>query len=163
MIRAAPDAEDRIDHGATGPAMEARPSRLVETIQAGVTRKEMQGAHLVDRMHAASQLSDRQYAAALRVLDMHSDAGFEPKLCGSYAPRGWAAGHDDDDAERAGITRFRQLLAGKDQDGKPRPWFGEQSAWLLHSMCLEQHPGVRFLPLMQKLLSALASEWGIEP
>lgn len=152
MTRAVAPDEERIDHGATGPAMGRRPSRELETIKAGVTVMAYSDAHLIDRMNACGQLTDRQYAAAKRVIEQHDDAGFQPRLCAAYAPRGWANGHDDEEEESAGITRFRKLLGG----------VGEQSAWLLHSLCLEQHPGLRFLPMTQELLLLLAAKWGIE-
>ena len=152
QARAAKLAAERPDHGTLTPAQAARPQRIIETIVAGVTRRVYDDATLADRMHRAGQLSDKQHDAALRVLELHDEAGFEPKLAGSYAPRGWSSGHDDDTEEAAAIGRFRQALG----------WNSPAAAWILHGMCLGQHPGVSKLGSLQAALSDLAKHWGIE-
>ena len=143
---------ERPDHGTGAQAHAARPSRIIETIQAGVTQRVYDDAVLCDRMARAGQLSDSQHAAALRVLEMHDAAGFEPKVAGSYAPRGWASGHDDDAEESAVVTRFRETLGACSVAG----------AWLLHGMALGEHPGVARLASLQATLSDLAKHWGID-
>ena len=152
QTRAAKLTAERPDHGTLTPAQAVRPQRIIETIAAGVTRRVYDDATLADRMHRAGQLSDRQHDAALRVLELHDEAGFEPKLAGSYAPRGWSSGHDDDTEEAAAIGRFRQALG----------WNSPAAAWILHGMCLGQHPGVSKLGSLQAALSDLAKHWGIE-
>ena len=143
---------ERPDHGTGAQAHAARPTRIIETILAGVTTRVYDDAVLCDRMARAGQFSDRQHAAALRVIEMHDAAGFEPKLAGSYAPRGWSAGHDDDTEESAAITRFRETLGACSVAG----------AWLLHGLCLGEHPGVARLASLQNTLELLAKHWGIE-
>ena len=152
QARAAKLTSERPDHGTLTPAQAARPQRIIETIAAGVTRRVYDDATLADRMHRAGQLSDKQHDAALRVLELHDEAGFEPKLAGSYAPRGWSNGHDDDSEEAAAIGRFRQALG----------WNSPAAAWILHGLCLGQHPGVSRLGSLQAALSDMAKHWGIE-
>ena len=142
-------AAERPDHGTLTPAQAARPQRIIETIAAGITRRVYDDATLADRMLRAGQLSDRQHQAAVKVLELHDEAGFEPRVAGSYAPRGWSSGHDDDSSEAAAIGRFRKLL------GHNSP----AAAWILHGMCLEQHPGVSKLASLQAALNDLANHW----
>ena len=146
-----PSAGTRVDHGARGMANRARPQHLQETPQAGVFRKAMEDAHLIDRLRNVSQLSDRQHAAAVIVATMHDEAGFEPKVVAAYAPRGWSGGHDEDTEEQTATTRFRHLLGD----------CSEASAWLLHQMCLGQHPTLHRLGSLQAALDDLAKKWGI--
>lgn len=148
--RTPPPDEAALDYGADGPAMRARPSAICETIRAGVTYRHYADAHLVDRMAARDQLSEVQHKAALRVLELHEAAGFEPGVCSGYSPPGWNRGHDDDEPERAAITRFRKLLGGCSRG----------AADLLHGMCLEIHPGVSRLGTLQATLDDLARAWG---
>ena len=144
------DSTARVDHGARGPANRVRPQRNVETIQAGVTAKLYEDAHLIDRLRAASQIGDRQHAAAVLVLGLHEDAGFEPGVCAGYTPAGFGRGHDDESDEHPAVKHFRDLLGGVSSD----------SAWLLHSMCLGQHPGVSGLGALQAVLDDLVKRWG---
>jgi len=143
---------ERPDHGTGAQAHASRPTRIIETIQAGVTTRVYDDAVLCDRMARAGQFSDRQHAAALRVVELHDAAGFEPKLSGSYTPPGWASGHDDDAEESAAITWFRETLGACSVAG----------AWLLHGMCLGQHPGTGRLATLQNTLELLAKHWGID-
>lgn len=82
---------------------------------------------------------------------LHAEAGFEPKQSGSYAPSGWNTGHDDDTAEAAAITEFRRLLGG----------CVPGQAWILHEMCLGQHPGTWRLATLQAALDDLARRWKV--
>ena len=152
QARAAKLAADQPDHGTRTPAQAARPQRTIETIRAGIRCQVYDDATLADRMHNAGQLSDKQHYAADRVMELHAEAGFEPAVAGSYAPRGWSSGHDDDTEEAAAIGRFRQALG----------WNSPAAAWILHGMCLGQHPGVSKLGSLQAALSDLAKHWGIE-
>ena len=149
----------RVDHGARGQANRDRPQRFVETIQAGVTARQYDDSHPIDRWRACAQLSDRQHAAAVIVLIMHDEAGFEPNVCSGYAPSGWGRGHDDESAENAAVTRFRELLNGKVRDGKREASISDGSAFLLHGMALGQHPGIARLGSLQAALSDLAKAW----
>ena len=152
QAHAAQLAAERPDHGTHTPAQSARPQRIIETIRAGVMCRVYDDATLADRMRRAGQLSDRQHAAAVRVIELHDEAGFEPAVAGSYAPRGWSSGHDDDSAEAAAIGRFRQALG----------FNSPAAAWILHGLCLGQHPGVSKLGSLQAALSDLAKHWGME-
>ena len=142
---------ERVDHGARGPANQARPQRMIETMQAGVTCREFRDTHLVDRLLAAGQVSAVQHAAALRVLDMHDQSGFEPRVAASYAPSGWRRGHDDEQDEAVAVTRFRDLLGQST----------EEQAWVLHAMALGDAPGPRGLGVLRSALDRLADRWGI--
>ena len=142
---------ERVDHGARGPANQARPQRMIETMQAGVTCREFRDTHLVDRLLAAGQMSAVQHAAALRVLDMHDQSGFEPRVAASYAPAGWRRGHDDEQDEAVAVTRFRDLLGQST----------EEQAWVLHAMCLGDAPGPRGLGVLRAALDRLAERWGL--
>ena len=149
--RAADAQALRPDHGTHTPAQAARSNSSIETTAAGVTRRVYDDALLIDRMRRVGQLSDRLHAAALRVAELHAEAGFEPRQAASYAPHGWGRGHDDDTAEHAAVTRFRATLGGCTMDG----------AWVLHGLCLGQHPGIRRLEAAQMALANLAVLWGI--
>ena len=131
--------------------MQARPQRMVGTIRAGVQCRQLQDTHLIDRLLTAGQLTAGQHEAALKVLLLHDDAGFEPRQIASYAPRGFAGGHEDDLDEHGATTRFRGLL-GDVPDG---------SAWVLHGMCLGDAPGPRGMGLLVRVLDRLAERWGL--
>ena len=150
----------RIDHGTRGPASRARPQRLVETSQAGVQQRVMDDCHVIDRMRNCAQLSDRQHAAAVIVVTMHDEAGFEPRQCAGYAPRGWSGGHDDESEEAGAITRFRQLMNGTPRDGVRQTYVSPAAAWGLHALCLGEHPTMRYLGSLQATLTDLAKRWG---
>ena len=153
-------AATRVDHGARGPANRARPQRYIETIRAGVKQLQYDDPHPIDVWHRCAQLSDGQHAAAVIVLTMHDEAGFEPNVASGYAPSGFGRGHDDETAENAATTRFRELLNGKVKAGKRVTIISPGSAFLLHGMCLGQHPGVSKLGSLQAALSDLAKAWG---
>ncbi len=140
-----------IDYGSRGAAYRSRPSSIRETIQAGVTYRAYSDAHLIDRMHQRAQLSDLQYEAAQRVIELHNAAGFEPNTTSGYVPPGWNKGHDDDEQEAAAITRFRFLLGSR----------SAAAAGILHGMCLEQHPGTGRLATLRASLDDLVKQWGL--
>ena len=150
QTRAAEQTADRPDHGTHTPAQAARPQRTIETIAAGVTRRVYDDATLADRMHRAGQLSDRQHAAAYRMMELHDKARMHPRQCGSYSPRGWHRGHTTDTPEASPVTRFRNALGSCTIAG----------AWLLHGLALDQHPGIYCLPILQRTLDELADDWG---
>lgn len=72
-----PEERSRSDHGADGPAMLARASRIIETIDAGVTARQMERAadYPLDRLEEASLLTERQIDA-LRKLQRLFVRGF---------------------------------------------------------------------------------------
>ena len=142
---------ERVDHGARGLANRARPQRLVETIKAGVMCRGMGDTHLIDRLLSFHALTSGQHAAAVKVLALHDDAGFEPRVAASYAPAGWGRGHDDNQDEAVAVTRFRQLLGQS----------SEEQAWLLHAMCVGDAPGPRGLGVLRAALDRLADRWGL--
>lgn len=149
--REAQRGDPSVDHGAIGPAYVQRPSRMVETIQAGVKARQYEDATLADRMARAAQLSDRQYEAAKWVLEQYEAAGFEPSVTANYQPFGSGRGHDDETEEPPAIGRFRRLLGGCSRGA------GD----LLLGMCLGQHPGVRRLGSLQAALKDIADRRGL--
>ena len=153
-VVAVPDGE-RVDHGARGPANQARPHRLLETIAAGVQLRQYGDCHLIDRMHTARQISDREYAAASIAAIMHDEAGFQPNTTAGYTPAGARTNHSDDLDEAVCVTRFRALLAGNG-GGELSP----VGAWLVHGLCLGQHPGPQRIGTLRCALSGLARRWG---
>lgn len=137
------------DRGASGPAMLCRPSRPVETAVAGIVATQTLDSHLIDRLARYAQITDRQYEAAQRLLEMCGAAGL---LLGGGTPYG-RIGHGgempDEMAEaRASWNRLMSAL-------------GSQRADLLTSVCHEQHPGVRWLGTVQSGLDWLGDRWGI--
>lgn len=100
-------AQDHADHGATGPANLSRPSRLMETMIAGVTAKRYDDATLLDYLYHTGQLAqptdergaaERRLAAGEWFAIVHRRA-FPPKsVTASYGQvRGVAAEGDDPD------------------------------------------------------------------
>lgn len=80
--RAPLEERNRPDLGATGQAMLARKSRVIETIEAGVTTRLMDPTEIypIDRYEASAQISERQ-VNALRRLQRFYALGFgRPKL-----------------------------------------------------------------------------------
>lgn len=124
---------------------------MIETIQVGVQCREMQDTHLIDRLLAAGKVTPGEHAAALHVLAMHADSGFEPKQVASYAPRGFGGGHDDKSEERVAVTRFRELLRHAT----------EEEAMVFYAMALGDPPGVRTLAFLRHALDCLADRWGL--
>lgn len=146
--------------GTAGGALALRPSSP-EQVATGDRRRGKEAAytvryadaHLIDRMWQRGQFSDRQYEAACRVAEMHDMAGLGPKQVGGYAPSGWSRDSGLDEAdEPPAVRRFRKML------GECSPAY----AWWLHAMCLEQHPGVRWLATLHAALDFLADQWKID-
>lgn len=152
-VVAVPDAE-RVDHGARGPANQARPARLIETISAGVRLRCFGDVHLIDKMLAAKQLTDREFKAAEIAAYLHDEANFEPSTTAGYDPAGGRS-HVDETDEPMSVTRFRKLLAGNG-GGELSP----VGAWLLHGLMLGQHPGPQRIGTLRCALSGLAKRWG---
>ena len=148
---AAKIVSERPDHGTHTHAQRQRPHRVIETIKAGVTVTVYDDATLVDIMHRAKQLSDRQYDAAYRMLELHDKARMHPRQCGSYSPRGWHRSSTNDLPEASPVTRFRQALGECSIAG----------AWLMHGLAMNQHPGARCLPILCRTLDELADYLGL--
>jgi len=151
------------DRGATGVAMLARPCSVEQiatgSIAIGRERSEAlryKDAHLVDRLHRAAQISDRQHEAAVNLLEMWTAAGVEPAMVASYGEK-CSASQDNDDAvnEPTAADHYRRLM---------RPFRGAgpvnvAQICILESVLMGRHPGVRFLAPLQAALDDLADFW----
>lgn len=87
------------DHGTTGPAQAARPFRVGETIQAGVTHREMLDGHPLTYYGEKALLSQRQIDAGQWLCTRFSTAGLRH---GDVVTSGGQTGgnQSDEDAER---------------------------------------------------------------
>ena len=129
------------DHGATGPAMLARRSRIAETAAAGVTRRIIEDHHLVDRMARAGQLDEDLAAVARDLLHLAGAAGLLP---GGSAPLGRIGRSSDmPDAMAAARSRWNRLL---------RDAGGAEAELVTAAIIEERHPGWR-LPVFQATLA----------
>ena len=97
-------------------------------------------------------LTPGQHEAAEKVLALHDAVGFEPRQVASYAPFGSGPGHDDDQAERHDVTRFRQLLTHA----------SDAEDMALHGLALGDVPSVRGLAFLRRILNRLADRWGFK-
>ena len=145
--RTAAAAAPAVDHGAIGPAMLARPSRMAETIVAGILRREVADNHLIDRLEHAAQISARQYEAAQKLLEMCGDAGLLPVGAAQLGRIG-RGGELPDDMDEARV-RFRRLLV----------WLGAKRAELVMDLMHERHPGTWQLATLQSALEMCADRW----
>ena len=109
--RAARLAAERPDHGTIGPAQAARPSRIVETIAAGVTAREMMPDTPLDHWERGALLSERQVDAGWE-LTRAFQAGFPAKrVTASYgAGHGGDTGLDADMALTAARGRYTRWM-----------------------------------------------------
>lgn len=136
------------DRGADGPAALCRPCRPVETAVAGVMATQTMDGHLIDRLHRYGQINDRQYSAALRILEMCDAAGLGIKGTAGYGRQGGNGMSDTMDAARGRWNNAMRLL-------------GSHKADLVFSVCHERHPGVKWLATVQASFDVLANHWGI--
>ena len=142
-------AVPQVDHGATGPAMLARQSRIGETQAAGVTVRICEDSHLIDRMHNRGQLVGRPHDAALRLLEMANAAGLLLGASAPYGRIGKSAEMSDPMAEaRAAVNRALRQVPGHRAD-------------LLMDLLHERHPGVKWLATVQAALDDLGKGWGM--
>jgi hypothetical protein len=140
--------------------MLARPSVFV-TVATGSTAigrerveaRRYEDAHLIDRMHHCSQLSDRQHEAAQKLLEMWVAAGLTSRGVAAYGEP-VASGRPvlDDDDQPTAADRYRRFM-------RRQP---EHFARLFESTLLGQHPGIRWLATLQAGLDRLADEWMME-
>ena len=138
-----------VDYGATGPASLARPSRIGETIVAGVTHRICEDNHLIDRMADRGQLCGRPHEAALRLLEMAAAAGLLMGGSSRMGQVGRANDISDATAEaRAAFNRALRLVPG-------------QRADLLMDLLHEKHPGTPWLATVQAALDDLGRHWGM--
>lgn len=145
-----PRAAPALDRGATGLAMQVRPSRLVETAVAGITATQTLDSHLIDRLARYAQITDRQYEAGQRLLEMCGAAGLLEAGARQYGRIGHGGELTDEMAEAR--ARWNRLMVA----------LGSQRADLLTSVCHERHPGVRFLATVQAALDWLGDRWGFD-
>jgi hypothetical protein len=112
---------------------------------------------LIDRMHNAGQVTDREHNAGCRLYGLFLAAGQGPRT----TARNDAVREDVDDVVDAisdgaplidALTAYRRVLrhAG--------PLFGP----LLDAMMRDQHPGVARLATARAALESLADQWGME-
>lgn len=146
------------DLGTDGPAMASRPRIRVQvaTGERGIGRERAEAvryldAHLIDRMHRAAQITDRQYAAALALLRLYVAAGVQPSMSPPYAdgpgrqlppPASQAADADRPTAWDRWHRALRRLSAAHQA--------------VLIALMGGVHPGVRYLATAQAALDALA-------
>lgn len=138
------------DRGADGPAMLSRASRPVETAVAGVLATQTLDSHMLDRMYQRAQLSERQYEAAMRLLEMCDAAGLSIVGAAQYGRIGHGGEMSDAMADARGA--WNRLMRG----------MGGHKADLLFSLCHERHPGVAWLATVQVALDDLAGKWGMQ-
>jgi hypothetical protein len=144
-----PDAAPAVDHGATGPAMLARKSRIGETPAAGVTVRICEDSHLIDRMHNRGQLIGRPHEAACRLLEMAFAAGLLLRGTARLGSLARASDISDATAEaRAAFNRALRQVPGHRAD-------------LIMDLLHERHPGTRWLATLQAALDDLGKGWGM--
>ncbi len=97
------------DHGTDGPAQQSRPSRLIETIQAGVKCREMAGTHPIDIWTRTTQLTERQINAAWH-LTKEFQRGFPARPVTSSI--GTARGIDHSPEAAVAMTQARRNYDG---------------------------------------------------
>ncbi|CAB4166496.1 hypothetical protein UFOVP853_37 [uncultured Caudovirales phage] len=112
---------------------------------------------LIDRMHHAGQLSDRQYGAGARLHALFQAAGLGARVSARYGDSPRSDEEAEDAAAEAGDggdarVGYRRLL--RDAGGLMGP--------VLDALMHDQHPGVRWLATCQEALDWLADEWGME-
>ncbi|WP_424138653.1 hypothetical protein [Roseomonas chloroacetimidivorans] len=143
------------DRGTEGPAMVDRgaPERLPSDMP-GYAAMAYRDVHLIDRMWDRGQMTDDQHQQALRVYGLFRRAGLEPRTCSPPGERRDPTVEADDatDEARASWTRFlkRREIAG-------------QKAELLIAMCLQQHPGVRWLATLHSALAEVSKLKRLDP
>jgi hypothetical protein len=163
MARNTPAPRDAADRGSTGRAQQVRPRGMVTValpveVTTGTTRLQRadvlryDDAHLIDRMHALAQLTDRQHENACAFLAMWEAAHVMPRVTARFvaAPPGRETGRDPDAATPADMMRYtlRQL--------------GQHRAALLVGLCMGDHPGVQWLATAQAaldMLDGLKAKW----
>ena len=163
MARAPTRPRDAADRGSTGRAQQARPRGMVTValpveVTAGTTRLQRadvlryDDAHLVERMHARAQLSDRQHENACAFLALWTASHVTPRVTARFsdAPPGRELGSDPDAATPADLMRhtLRRL--------------GQHRAALLVGLCVGDHPGVQWLATLQSaldMLDGLQARW----
>jgi len=146
-LRVAPKAPQH-DRGADGPAMLARHRVPYET-SLGVMATLTSDGHMLDRMHARAQINDRQYSAAMRLLEMCDAAGLSIAGAAQYGRIGHGGEMSDAMADARGA--WNRLMKG----------LGGHKADLLFSLCHERHPGTAWLATVQAALDDLARKWGM--
>ena len=104
---AAPPPRPRADHGTAGPAMAARPSVVVETVEAGTTVRWMEDTGPIAHYRRGGLLLDRQCDALARLAEFYEDSGRRGAVSGGYGSRVGGFGQMSD----------RQAKAWKDYCG----------------------------------------------
>jgi hypothetical protein len=138
--------------------MLARPSRIGETIAAGVTHRILEDAHLIDRMDRAGTLVGRPLEAARKLLEMAEAGGKLPGATVALGRVGKSSEMSDAmaEAEAAWRRAFNQIPGHR--------------AELVRNLILGQgvnvpylgvHPGVRWLATVQAALDDLGKGWGM--
>lgn len=104
------DQRTRPDHGATGPAMRARASAVVETAEAGVTVRWMEEDTPIAHYRRGALLRDRQCDALARLAELYEESGRRCATTGGYGSRvGGVA--EMSDAQARAWSDYCRLLA----------------------------------------------------
>lgn len=151
-------AQPGFDNGARGMAMQARDVKIEPIATGSVSIGRERGErlrytdeHLIDRMHAAAQLSNRQHESAHKLLEMFVAAGHAAsRTCRYGAIPEWHNGGGDIDRPTARDV-YRKFA---------KHYHGHQFS-ILEGMMQERHPGVRWLATAQEALERLADDWRI--
>lgn len=130
--------------------LHARPGVMVHTIAAGVMYRQTLDNHMIDRLHRAAQITDDQYEAAQRLLEMAGAAGI---LLGSSG--GWSGGGRAEMSDEMAEAHKRWWNLMRD--------VGALRAELLTGLMHERHPGVARLATVQSALEWLFQRWGMGP
>ncbi|MFH5927067.1 hypothetical protein [Roseomonas xinghualingensis] len=86
----------RADLGASGPAMQARPSTVVETVEAGVLIRWMEDTGPIAHYRRTGLLLDRQCDALARLAELYEESGRRAATSAGYGGRVNAYGEMSD-------------------------------------------------------------------
>jgi hypothetical protein len=155
------------DRGAVGLAMLTRPCVVEKAATGSVAigreqadRLKYQDAHLVDRLYRAAQISDRQYEAATKFLEMWTAASLAPAMVAAYGERtGIHEAPSECDGNPSAADVYRRFV---------RPFRGKaplspHKLEIVEAVMLGRHPGVRWLGTAQSAFDDLANYWKLGP
>jgi hypothetical protein len=146
------------DLGTDGAAQLSRPY-IDETIASGDTgigkersqRRNFADGHLVDRIRNENWINDRQYAAAVILLERYNVANLEPSVTAGYGERRGRSTKGGDVNEPSGYDRWLQLSNE----------FHENHCQLIGQLVRGQNPGPRWIASIRRVLDEAADVLGI--
>lgn len=142
--------EPAVDFGTTGPAQQARPCGTGETIQAGVTYRQMHDTHPIDVWDRSAQLTERQINAAWMLTKAFRLGYPERAITPAY---GASRGGDSSPDAAVALTIARRNYGGWMDRTPP------DCRHVLARMVRGEYPGVSCgLQLVRKGLDAVADE-----